>query len=230
MKLITVFCSHNEANSFYQEHHRTHGPITNFLLLSFKAITLRANGDKDVLGYCTFARPAAPFSRKYKDTSISIVDLARICFAKGWTPQNNAEKKYFSKFIRQACFLFAWQYRGVKIITTYLHLEQSGKYLQYAGFVCDRIKPRSKNCKGWQSRPNRKCSDTTTKKRFILPMWQPYIPWLSYMDLHWNYVTPYFQGRGKLTKQVLDLQDDERDIQWSLERRADYSKRWCSQY
>jgi len=229
-QLITAVCSHKEANQFYTQHHRTHGSVTNFLVISLKAI-VRRNDETFTMGYCTFTHPVGRFDRRLKE-SRSILEIARICFHTDWQPRNNKEKKYYSQFIKQACWWTAWWLRSPMLFVTYIHHNQSGKYLKYAGFLHDKLNVYSSNSKGWKSRPNRKCADLNAKKRFVFPLWKPYIPWNSYMDLHWNYMVPWFQGAVKPTKHKLNTWNynkaDDDEIEFARSERARYSQRWCS--
>ena len=94
-----------------------------------------------------------------------IPKVTRICFPDYFEMKTNKQKKYPSKFIREATRMFQKEYEVSKFIT-YLHENQNGKYLEYAGFEIDHITKHSKNSKGWATRVGRRKGDTSTKLRF----------------------------------------------------------------
>ena len=111
-----------------------------------------------IVGICTIGRPVA----RWKDPKV--YEFTRICFE--FNPKTNKEKKYYSKFIRQAMSDFQL-YHQVSKFVTYIHDYQSGRYLEYAGFKKDKHIKYSANNKGWATRPNRSHSDLKPKLRFI---------------------------------------------------------------
>ena len=127
-------------------------------------IRLDDNGDwclytrGQIVGICTIGRPVA----RWKDPKV--YEFTRICFE--FNPKTNKEKKYYSKFIRQAMSDFEQNHKVSKFVT-YIHSYQSGRYLEYAGFHKDKHIKYSANNKGWATRPNRSHSDLSSKYRFI---------------------------------------------------------------
>ena len=111
-----------------------------------------------IVGICTIGRPVA----RWKDPKV--YEFTRICFE--FNPKTNKERKYYSKFIRQAMSNFE-QNNKVSKFVTYIHDFQSGRYLEYAGFQKDKHIKYSANNKGWATRPNRSHSDLKPKLRFI---------------------------------------------------------------
>ena len=111
-----------------------------------------------IVGICTIGRPVA----RWKDPKV--YEFTRICFE--FNPKTNKEKKYYSKFIRQAMSDFEQNHKVSKFVT-YIHSYQSGRYLEYAGFHKDKHIKYSANNKGWTTRPNRSNSDLKPKYRFI---------------------------------------------------------------
>jgi len=111
-----------------------------------------------IVGICTIGRPVA----RWKDPKV--YEFTRICFE--FNPKTNKERKYYSKFIRQAMSNFEQNYKVSKFVT-YIHDFQSGRYLEYAGFQKDKHIKYSANNKGWATRPNRSHSDLKPKLRFI---------------------------------------------------------------
>ena len=111
-----------------------------------------------IVGICTIGRPVA----RWKDPKV--YEFTRICFE--FNPKTNKERKYYSKFIRQAMSNFEQNHKVSKFVT-YIHDFQSGRYLEYAGFQKDKHIKYSANNKGWATRPNRSHSDLKPKLRFI---------------------------------------------------------------
>ena len=111
-----------------------------------------------IVGICTIGRPVA----RWKDPKV--YEFTRICFE--FNPKTNKERKYYSKFIRQAMSNFE-QNNKVSKFVTYIHDFQSGRYLEYAGFQKDKHIKYSANNRGWATRPNRSHSDLKPKLRFI---------------------------------------------------------------
>ena len=66
----------------------------------------------------------------------------------------------------KATDMFKDDFPDAKIVT-YIHENQSGKYLEHAGFNFDKLITYKPNQKGWGSRSKKK-SDLKSKKRFIL--------------------------------------------------------------
>jgi hypothetical protein len=128
-------------------------------------IMIRSNDSGDpciytrgkIVGVCSIGRPVA----RWKDPAV--YEITRICF--NFWPQSNREKKYFSKLIRAAIDDFKSLHPVSKFVT-YIHDNQSGRYLEYAGFKKDKHISYSKNDKGWGSRKNRSSSDLSSKYRF----------------------------------------------------------------
>ena len=111
-----------------------------------------------IVGICTIGRPVA----RWKDPKV--YEFTRICFE--FNPKTNKERKYYSKFIRQAMSNFEQNHKVSKFVT-YIHDFQSGRYLEYAGFQKDKHIKYSANNRGWATRPNRSHSDLKPKLRFI---------------------------------------------------------------
>ncbi len=111
-----------------------------------------------IVGICTIGRPVA----RWKDSGV--YEFTRICFE--FNPKTNKERKYYSKFIRQAMSNFEQNHKVSKFVT-YIHANQSGRYLEYAGFHKDKFIEYSASAKGWANRPNRSHSDLKPKYRFI---------------------------------------------------------------
>ena len=112
----------------------------------------------EIIGVCSIGRPVARWADK------RVHEITRICFT-DFTASNNAEKKYFSKFVREAMKDFV-KYYDVSKFVTYIHDYQSGRYLEYAGLTKDQHKKYTANNKGWSTRPNRSRSDLSGKFRF----------------------------------------------------------------
>lgn len=111
-----------------------------------------------IVGISTIGRPVA----RWKDPGV--YELTRICF--NFEPKTNKERKYYSKFIREAMSDFQLDHQVSKFVT-YIHDYQSGRYLEYAGFKKDKHINYSANDKGWATRDNRSHSDLSSKYRFI---------------------------------------------------------------
>ena len=181
------------AKFFYQEFHRTNEPPVghkasyvglvgdDWTFLSYvdiwdlpdswledqhEEICIRADEAGDfclytkgqIVGVCSIGRPVA----RWKDPGVC--EITRICF--NFWPKTNKEKKYFSKLIRTAIDDFKI-FNPVSKFVTYIHDNQSGRYLEYAGFQKDKHIKYSKNDKGWGSRENRASSDLSSKYRLI---------------------------------------------------------------
>tara|TARA_Y100001938_G_C8077586_1_gene427081 strand:+ start:1500 stop:2123 length:624 start_codon:yes stop_codon:yes gene_type:complete len=111
-----------------------------------------------IVGICTIGRPVA----RWEDPGV--YEFTRICF--DFEPKTNKERKYYSKFIREAMSDFQLDHQVSKFVT-YIHDYQSGKYLEYAGFKKDKHINYSANDKGWATRDSRSHSDLSSKYRFI---------------------------------------------------------------
>ena len=111
-----------------------------------------------IVGICTIGSPVA----RWKDSGV--YEFTRICF--DFVPKTNKERKYYSKFIREAMKDFQ-QDNEVSKFVTYIHDYQSGRYLEYAGFGKDKHIQYGVNNKGWSTRDNRAPSDLSSKYRFI---------------------------------------------------------------
>ena len=130
---------------------------------------VRVNDDGDyyiysnkfrILGVCSIGRPVA----RFKDPNI--YEITRICFLPDFNPKAERKYSYPSKFIIQATNMFKDYFPDARIIT-YIHEDQSGKYLEHSNFTFDKLITYKPNQKGWASRSNKK-SDLKSKKRFIL--------------------------------------------------------------
>jgi len=113
-----------------------------------------------IVGIITIGRPTARFNDK------SIFEITRICFVPSFVPNNNKEKKYPSKLVREAIKMYIDEIDTTYLVT-YIHNNQSGKYLKYAGFQTDKKIIYNKDSKGWSNRKNRSTPDLTTKIRFV---------------------------------------------------------------
>ena len=113
-----------------------------------------------IIGILTIGRPVARFKDKLTH------EITRICFSPYFEPKSNAERKLPSKFVRECVKDFVSEF-AVSDIVTYIHDNQSGRYLEYAGFQKDKHIVYSKNNKGWSTRPNRSASNLTPKFRFV---------------------------------------------------------------
>ena len=111
-----------------------------------------------IVGICTIGRPVARW------TDPKVYEFTRICF--NFEPKTNKERKYYSKLIREAMRDFQIDNQVSKFVT-YIHANQSGRYLEYAGFHKDKFIEYSASAKGWANRPNRSHSDLKPKYRFI---------------------------------------------------------------
>ena len=112
----------------------------------------------EIIGICSIGRPVARWSDQ------KVHEITRICFT-DFKPTNNAERKYFSKLVREAMKDFCQDHEVSKFVT-YIHDYQSGRYLEYAGFTKDQHKKYTANNKGWSTRPNRSKGDLSGKFRF----------------------------------------------------------------
>tara|TARA_R110002020_G_scaffold221679_2_gene429794 strand:+ start:68 stop:682 length:615 start_codon:yes stop_codon:yes gene_type:complete len=112
----------------------------------------------EIIGICSIGRPVARWNDK------RVHEITRICFT-DFQPTSNAERKYFSKLVREAMKDFVKHYDVSKFVT-YIHDYQSGRYLEYAGLTKDQHKKYTANNKGWSTRPNRARSDLSGKFRF----------------------------------------------------------------
>ena len=111
-----------------------------------------------ILGILSIGNPVARFKDK------KIFEITRICFL----PDFNPLKDGFdlpSYFVKESIKYFGYTYKFNKIIT-YIHKDQKGKYLEFAGFKKDKEIIYSKNSKGWSNRPNRNFCDLSPKIRF----------------------------------------------------------------
>ena len=113
-----------------------------------------------VLGICSIGRTVA----RFKDPNF--YEITRICFLPDFDPKAEKKYSYPSKFIMKATDMFKDDFPDAKIVT-YIHENQSGKYLEHAGFNFDKLITYKPNQKGWGSRSKKK-SDLKSKKRFIL--------------------------------------------------------------
>jgi hypothetical protein len=111
-----------------------------------------------IVGICTIGRPVARW------TDPNVYEFTRICF--NFEPKTNKERKYYSKLIREAMRDFQIDNQVSKFIT-YIHANESGKYLEYAGFHKDKFIEYSASSKGWATRPNRAHPNLKPKYRFI---------------------------------------------------------------
>jgi hypothetical protein len=111
-----------------------------------------------IVGICTIGRPVARW------TDPNVYEFTRICF--NFEPKTNKERKYYSKLIREAMRDFQIDNQVSKFIT-YIHANESGKYLEYAGFYKDKFIKYSASSKGWATRPNRAQPNLKPKYRFI---------------------------------------------------------------
>jgi hypothetical protein len=111
-----------------------------------------------IVGICTIGRPVARW------TDPNVYEFTRICF--NFEPKTNKERKYYSKLIREAMRDFQIDNQVSKFIT-YIHANESGKYLEYAGFYKDKFIEYSASSKGWATRPNRAHPNLKPKYRFI---------------------------------------------------------------
>ena len=112
-----------------------------------------------IIGILTIGNPVARFKEK------NIFEITRICFM----PEFNPLKDGFelpSKFVKDSINQFSEDYKWKKIIT-YIHADQKGKYLEFAGFKRDKEIIYSKNFKGWNNRPNRRKANLKSKIRYI---------------------------------------------------------------
>jgi len=112
------------------------------------------------LGILSINVPSSP-----KLNNQNIYELTRICFPDYFEMKTNKQKKYPSKFVRECLKMFQEEYEVNKFIT-YLHENQNGRYLQYAGFQIDHITKHSKNSKGWSNRAGRSQGNLSNKVRF----------------------------------------------------------------
>ena len=111
-----------------------------------------------IVGICTIGRPVARW------TDPKVYEFTRICF--NFEPKTNKERKYYSKLIREAMRDFQIDNQVSKFVT-YIHANQSGRYLEYAGFHKDKFIEYGASAKGWANRSNRAHSDLKPKCRFI---------------------------------------------------------------
>ena len=114
-----------------------------------------------ILGICSIGRPIARFKNP------NVFEITRICFLEDFNPKT--ERKYTapSKFITEATNLFKYFYQVPNAeFVTYIHANQSGEYLKYAGFSNDKIITYKPDSKGWGSRST-KLGDLKPKKRFF---------------------------------------------------------------
>lgn len=93
-------------------------------------------------------------------------ELTRICFTPMLKFISHQSHQWPSMIVDAACDYFQSE-KPAKRFVTYIHSNQSGKYLEHAGFHVDKEIQYSKNSKGWQSRPNRSSCDLVNKKRFV---------------------------------------------------------------
>ena len=112
-----------------------------------------------VLGVCSIGNPVARFKEK-------VNEITRICFPDYFVAKSNKEKKYYSKFIRESLKQYKEFYSFDKMVT-YIHQNQSGKYLEYAGFVKDKLIKYSENSIGWSNRDGRTKRKPVNKYRYI---------------------------------------------------------------
>lgn len=216
------FYSHERANKFYEEHHRTHEGITNKGLIRFSVLgvvssmpildtsempnklmplipAIDPKSECRTLGCATFTYPMGNFKDEF------VMECSRICFHKNFKPLNNKETKFYSLFVKDAVWSFLWacyfskRYSAIgynrriaKKIVTYIHSDQKGKYLEYAGFKADKTLNYSKKSKGWNTRNNRQQSCLKPKIRYTLDCMK--LPFDSVTDLYWNFILPYGLG------------------------------------
>tara|TARA_R100000995_G_C3430962_1_gene98501 strand:+ start:114 stop:719 length:606 start_codon:yes stop_codon:yes gene_type:complete len=112
----------------------------------------------EIIGVCSIGRPVARWNDK------RVHEITRICFT-DFQPTSNAERKYFSKLVREAMKDFVSDHDVSKFVT-YIHDWQSGRYLEYAGMHKDHHKKYSTSDKGWANRSGRSQSDLSGKFRF----------------------------------------------------------------
>ena len=111
-----------------------------------------------ILGILSIGNPVARFKDK------KIFEITRICFL----PDFNPLKDGFdlpSYFVKESIKYFGYTYKFNKIVT-YIHKNQKGKYLEFAGFKKDKEITYGKNSKGWSNRPNRNFCNLSPKIRF----------------------------------------------------------------
>ena len=113
-----------------------------------------------IIGVCSIGNPVARWNDK------KVKEITRICFTDYFHPVSNTERKYFSKLVREAMKDFVQSYEVSKFVT-YIHDNQSGKYLEYAGMHKDHHKKYGASDKGWANRQGRAQSCLTGKYRFV---------------------------------------------------------------
>ena len=218
---MPFFCT-KQANKFYEEHHRTHDGVTNKGLIRFSVLgvvsskpildtskvryklmpfipSIDPKSECRTLGCVTFTYPMGNFKNQY------VMELSRICFHKNFAPRNNKETKFYSLFVKDAVWSFLWacyfsrkysdiglNRRIAKKVVTYIHADQKGKYLEYAGFEADKTLNYSATSKGWNTRSNRQQSCLKPKIRYTLDCMK--LPFHSVADLYWNFILPYGMG------------------------------------
>ena len=119
---------------------------------------LYSNGFK-VLGILTIGNPVARFKEK------NIFEINRICFLPSFNPLKDGFELP-SYFVKEAIKQFNYNYDFNKIIT-YIHQQQKGKYLEYAGFKKDKNITYSTNSIGWGNRLKRSISNLKPKTRYV---------------------------------------------------------------
>ena len=112
-----------------------------------------------ILGICSIGRPVA----RFKDPNV--LEITRICFLRDFDPKKERKYTYPSKFIQEVTNQVRLDIPEAKFVT-YIHANQSGKYLEHAGFVNDKSIIYKPGDKGWGTRSKR-LGDLQHKKRFF---------------------------------------------------------------
>ena len=153
-------CGLDDAQCVIAEHHRTTGlinPLTH--VRSYMAYY-----GPVLLGCITFSNPTG----RWHSTWGKVLEVSRICFTPYHTNKKLRRKLYTfpSQFV-DACCNGVSQEIPVDMFVTYIHVDESGKYLEHAGFEKAGKKQYSENSIGWNNRPNRAKFNPKDKLRYI---------------------------------------------------------------
>jgi len=158
-KIFTRQVDLNYANVFYKRHHRHLGEVQghkmSFCLTADKSWPTNhfdydffGDATRDHLfGMLTIGRPVGRFADK------SIAEITRICFHKNLKLRGSEtkwERTFPSWFVKSALILFKEKNPEFHSCVTYIAENESGKFLEHAGFVCDKTIPARKH--GWEMR------------------------------------------------------------------------------
>jgi|TARA_R100000149_G_scaffold63671_1_gene34791 hypothetical protein len=157
-KLFDADYSESDLHKWFNKYYYDNSYEDDFIIVSDDAGDPHLYFKGKILGILSIGNPVARFKNK------KVFEITRICFL----PDFNPLKDGFdlpSYFVKESIKYFNYDYKFDKIIT-YIHKDQKGKYLEFAGFKKDKEIIYSKKFRGWSNRPNRNFCNLAPKLRF----------------------------------------------------------------